>query len=512
MNRPNIIFILSDQHNAKVSGYNGHSVVKTPNIDQLTQEGVCFSNAVTQNPICTPSRVSFLSGQYCHNHGYYGLEGPNPQGLPSLPGQLKKHGYRTAAIGKIHCPADWVEADCDLFLETMNCSVGGNPEYTEYLAERHLLDKKDKGVSPTGGQSLDGRPSNLNSEDQPDAWAVRKGIEFIGDCQTSQEPFFLHLSFNMPHQLYMPSKPFWDMYPETDLEMPPNFSYDLTDKAPHLRQTVDYYKNNRWTEFEPTSYEAGMKRKMRGYLGNISEMDSNLGKLLSYLKAHNLADNTILVYSADHGDYACEHGLPEKAPGICADAITRIPFIWRWPGHFKAGYEAEELVEAVDLTTTLCNLAGVEALETSDGKDLSQLLQGEKQEVHKIAVTEFSWSKSVRKANYRLVYYPVEMFAKEYPDGFGELYDLNNDPWEMKNLYFNEDFQTIVAELKQDLFDWLLTTTRPRTLIPKVLAESSQKKDHYKNTVNADGKVHHDYIRKLAANDDPTGTPINNYI
>ena len=115
--QPNVLFIISDQHNAKCLGVAGHPDVKTPNLDRLAREGVRFTTAITQNPICTPSRVSFFSGQYCHNHGYYGLGGRNPGGLPNILGHFRKFGYATAAIGKIHCPENWIEKDCDYFKE-----------------------------------------------------------------------------------------------------------------------------------------------------------------------------------------------------------------------------------------------------------------------------------------------------------------------------------------------------------------------------------------------------------
>ncbi len=174
-----------------------------------------------------------------------------------------------------------------------------------------------------------------------------------------------------------------------------------------------------------------------------------------------------MIYTSDHGDYACEHGLMEKAPGICADAITRIPAIWRWPGRIAAGHVAREIVEAVDLSATLCALAGLAPLGTSDGRDLSPLLRGEPAEIHRLGVTEFAWSKSVRRGRYRYVHYPRELFAEEYPAGFGELYDLADDPWEMANRYFDPDYAGIVRELRDELLDWLVTTTRPRTALPR---------------------------------------------
>jgi len=133
-NKPNVVFIMSDQHNAKVMGHMGHTDARTPNLDRLAESGVRFENCITQNPICTPSRVSFLSGQYPHNHGYYGLNGPHPGGLPSVPGHFRRAGYRVAAIGKIHCPEYWIEDRVDRFREISSLfSIGGCPEYDAYL-------------------------------------------------------------------------------------------------------------------------------------------------------------------------------------------------------------------------------------------------------------------------------------------------------------------------------------------------------------------------------------------
>jgi arylsulfatase A-like enzyme len=187
----------------------------------------------------------------------------------------------------------------------------------------------------------------------------------------------------------------------------------------------------------------------------------------------------------------------EKAPGICSDAITRIPMLWRWPNHFPPGRVASELVETVDMVNTLCALAALEAMQTADGKDISHLLAGKLGEVRRIAVTEFAWSKSVRRGNYRYVHYPREMFADDYPEGFGELYDLQADPWEMNNLFFDADCAAVVEGMRRELADWLITTTRPTTMLPAVPDDGGrQSVQRYRNAVNADGKFHPDYIRR----------------
>ena len=421
---PNIVFILSDQHNAKVLGCKHHPDVKTPHLDRLAAEGVRFDNCTTANPICTPSRVSYLSGQYCHNHGYYGLSGPNPRGLPTVLGHFRRAGYRTAALGKIHCPENWIEDDTDMFHETAGCSVGGrSAEYAAYLEERGLTELEDHGAmrefGKRGAQTVDARPSKVSYRDGQEGWIATKAMEFMGACADAETPFFIHVSLPKPHQCYTPAQEFWDLYEESKLTLPPNADSAMELKAPHLRAMAERYRKGNWTLFEPKTFEAGRLRKLHGYLGSVSHVDHAVGEIMTWIDAHGLAENTIIVYASDHGDYACEHDIMEKAPGICSDAITRVPFLWRWSGHFKSGRVVDEVVESIDVANTLCALAGLPLLETADGRDLSGALEGKEElPADHLGVTEFAWSKSLRKGPWRLVTYPKEMFIEEYPDGF----------------------------------------------------------------------------------------------
>ena len=500
---PNVLFILSDQHNAKVLGHKDHPDAQTPRLDGLAAEGVRFDNAVCQSPICTPSRVSWLSGQYCHNHGYYGLSGPNPEGLPNILGHFRAAGYQTGAVGKIHCPAYWIEDVCESFHETCGCSIGGrSPAYAQHLAQRGLTDLEDHGAmtefGKAGIQTVEGRPSKVSYEDGQEGWAVRQATGFMGECARDGIPFFMHVSLPKPHQCYTPAQRFWDLYDEERLTLPPNAEYDMQGKAPHLQRAAKGWRERDWQLFEPKTFEAGRLRKLHGYLGNVSHVDHAVGELLDWLGQTGLDQDTIVIYGSDHGDYACEHGIMEKAPGICSDAITRVPFIWRWPGQFPAGHASHEIVESVDMAGTVCALAGLEPPATVDGKDISHLLRGQTGPVREVAVTEFAWSKSLRKGHHRFVYYPPDMFPEEYPRGFGELYDLSADPWEMRNLYFEPDCQDLVYELQRDLLDWLVTTTRPKTVHPPTPGEKGQAVTRYTHEVNADGKMNPERIRKIA--------------
>ena len=205
--KPNVLFIISDQHHAKFLSCKGHADVKTPYLDKLAKEGVRFDNAICQNPICTPSRVSYASGQYCHNHGYYGNSGPQPMGLPSIFGHFRSAGYTTGAIGKIHCPAYWVEQDVDHFAEAYaGCSIGNVSAFDEYLKSKGLAELRDDDEYPEqvgiqDWQSKDGRASNLKYEESVEGWVTAESIRFMEKSVKSDSPFFLEMSLPRPHQI-----------------------------------------------------------------------------------------------------------------------------------------------------------------------------------------------------------------------------------------------------------------------------------------------------------------------
>jgi arylsulfatase A-like enzyme len=137
--------------------------------------------------------------------------------------------------------------------------------------------------------------------------------------------------------------------------------------------------------------------------------------------------------------------------------------IWRYPGVTAAGARIRSMMESVDIAATLPELCRLPQLETADGLNIEAYLAGRDEPLRNVAVTEFPWSKSIQKGRWRMVWYPKEFFAQEYPHGYGQLYDLDEDPWEMRNLYFDNDYKPVVQELERDLFDRLVTTTRPRT-------------------------------------------------
>ena len=465
--RMNVVHVIADQHQAACTGYEHHPQAITPNMDRLAASGVRFRRTYTQNPICTPSRTSILSGQYCHNHGYYGLNGPPPPyDLPSFFSHFRGHGYRTAAFGKIHTPDEpqnWLATHCDVLGDCYRYRSQPpyfSDEYTGYLKAQGLLEKEDSAALPEfpGAQQLEGRPSNLPYEHSVEGWTVRKSIQFMDSC--GDRPFCVQVSLPRPHECFTPDKRFWDMYAE-DLALPPTLNSDPSHRPPHFQQAFASYRKHTWL-IEPRTFEAGARRLWHGYLGCITQVDYALGQVMDYLDKSGKADNTILIYGSDHGGYSGTFGIPEKAPGICSEAVCRVPFLWRVPGVTRAGLAANQFVENIDLAPTIVSLCGLPAMETTDGKDLSELLAGSDKAVREEAVTEFALSKALRWGPWRFVHYPRDMFGSDV----GELYNLEQAPLETENLYHDPAHQDVVHECRRRLFEWLDRTTRVATLWP----------------------------------------------
>jgi len=475
----NILEIISDQHLATCLGVAGHAQAITPHLDRLAAEGVRFTGAYTQNPICTPSRVSVLSGQYCHNHGYYGLSGPSPVGLPSFLGHFRAHGYRTAGIGKLHLPnvpRDWVLDHCDLYAECYEYGpTSEKSAYYAYLDKHGLRAKEDSLILPEfpGSHHHDARPSLLPYEHSVEGWCVSEAIRFME--MSGDRPFCAQVSLPRPHQAFTPDRRFWEMYPD-DLDLPATLNLNPAHRPPHFRAVYESYHQNQGL-IEPRDFASWARRVWRGYLACVTQVDHSVGLLLDYLERTGKAANTIVIYHSDHGGYHGTHGLPEKAPGICSDAVCRIPMIWRVPG--VPARVSDRLVENVDLAATLPVLCGLPAMATVDGRDITGVLR-EDVPVREVAVTENPWSKSIRWQQWRYVHYHPEMFGQET----GELYDLANDPDETRNLFAEQP--AVVAECRRRLLDWLLKTTRVKTMWP-TLTNDDWDRPNYRTA--ADGKL-----------------------
>lgn len=463
----NILLVLADQHNADWMGCAGHPQALTPNLDQLASEGMRFTRAYCQNPICTPSRTSILSSQYCHNHGIYSLSGPAPRGLNNLMRHCRAHGYRTAAFGKLHlpnAPENWLAHDLDRFGDTYENSEGviGESEFLSYLEKQGLRQWEDSWHNNqnygSGTIPRDAMPSRLPYEHTQERWSAREAIRFID--QQPDQPFCIQVAFQRPHHPLLPQPQFWDLYPE-DLELPATWDREPTHRPPHFQDEWRKTRKLKWDFAQPgESPEAGPRRVWRGTLACVSQVDDVFGRLLQALRERGLEEDTMVIYSSDHGAYHTVHGLPEKAPGICSDAVCRVPLICRVPGKTQPASQSDALVELVDLTPTLTSLAGLPEFDSADGLDITGLLTGRTDSVREVAVTENPWSKALVWGPWRYVHYQREMFGGE---DVGELYRIDRDSNEKSNLYYEDEYKTVVEECRRRLLEWLIKTTRVTT-------------------------------------------------
>ena len=468
MSRPNVLILMGDQHNAKCLGAYGHQMLQTPNLDRLAAAGVRFDSAFVQCPICSPSRMCYLTSQYAHNHGYFGLRGPTPHRLPSMFSFFRANGYYTGAIGKVHLPEGWIEPHADFFCESLlGRENTPNESYQEFL-ERHGVKEGEDEVTrnrlAVGHflESVDGRPDFLPKELSREGFALEQARQFLKD-KPEDKPFLLWFTLSKPHPDYKPAQEYWDLYPENP-EMPVNADDNPSEKLLPFRRTWNQDHENPPADLEPADYHSLRNRKLRGYFGNITHLDWAVGEIMTTIEERGLGDNTIIIYCTDHGDFACEHGLLEKAPVINTDAVCRIPFIWSWPGHLPQNESRHQLVQAIDLLPTLANLAGLPAMSMWDGKDVTEVLNSSTANVHEAVFSENPFCKSIVTDQWRMVSIPEGIFPGD--SIMGELYNRLDDPWERKNLYHDAKCQSTVSTLRKSLLDWLITSNRPVSALP----------------------------------------------
>lgn len=436
MRKPNILFLFSDQHNSGIMSCAGHPTVRTPNLDQLAEEGIRFEHAYTNNPICTPSRVSFLSGTYPSTHGFYGLYGPQPSmPLTSMFAYFKEYGYRTGALGKLHTPRYWIEKDCQFIYDEFI-------EYPKYLEGAGLYDLNDN-RSFTGHR--DGSASMIPLQHSCEMALAKQTIRFLRnegepkDRGNKDAPWFAWVSFSRPHQPYTPSEPFASMYHPNALELPP-ISENEKESVKAQRKSID---------------ENELRHILSAYFGLVSQVDHAIGVIIDELQRLGELDNTIILYTSDHGDYAGEHGLYEKKGGISYRAITRIPLIVRLPDHQCSVNVSEALVESVDVFPTLCELSGLSIPNSVQGISFAEIINGAVSTIRKNTYTENIWRKALATQDWR--------YIANYGDEVDELYNLKDDPWELHNLIDDPEYIDVSNKMLRDLFERTVQAKKPIT-------------------------------------------------
>ncbi|WP_119080356.1 sulfatase family protein [Chitinophaga alhagiae] len=466
--KPNIIFIFSDDHAFQAISAYGGKLAQTPNIDRIAREGALFRNALVTNSICGPSRATLLTGKYSHKNGYTLNEKKFDVTQLLFSRVLQQHQYQTAWIGKWHLGS--MPQGFDYWRILPGQGHYYNPDFIEIGEKR---------------ERVPGYVTNLVTD---------FSIDWLEHRDTSK-PFMLVVGHKATHREWLPDLPDLGAYDAVNFPLPPTFrdnyanrpaaqNQDMTiEKTMRLKEDLkvhaDYDKNNIYNRFTPEEkkvfqayYEGRVskefdekqlsgpaltewkyQRYLKDYLSTANALDRNIGRLLGYLDKSGLAANTVVVYASDQGFYLGEHGWFDKR--FIYEESLKTPFVIRYPGVIKPGTVVNELMTNIDWAPTMLDIAGVPAQPEMQGTSFMPLV---KQNGNK---------KGWRKGAY-YHYYEFPQPHHVYPH-FGlrtsrytlvrfygqtdtwELFDLQKDPQQVKNLYGQKGYEKITAELKQQL-------------------------------------------------------------
>ncbi len=432
-NKPNVLFIVSDDLNTDVGCY-GHPLVKTPNIDRLAARGVRFDNAFCQYPVCNPSRASFLSGMRPESIGVMDNQTPIRAKHPNvvtLPQFFRNNGYFVANSGKTF---HYVYDD----KPSWEISEAGNGPKIESLSG---LLRPTNGTLPAGvsvgkakaGQDIFWAKVNLPDEKMGDGIIARRVADWMDISAKNNKPFFLAAGFRKPHMpLNAPAK-YFDSYPLDKITYPQEPPEHVATLPPLARKNA--------TSIVPLD-DLQRREAMQAFYASISFMDAQVGVLLDQMDKSKLWDNTLVVFFSDHGFQTGEHGgLWQKM--VMFQESARVPLIIAAPG-IKAGV-APGVVELIDLYPTLAQLSNLPLSPTLEGTGLLPLLQNPNRAWKKAAfsVVERTGPKSVGRS-----IHTARHRYTAWPDGTAELYDHQNDPREYRNLFNEPAHAALLNEMK----------------------------------------------------------------
>lgn len=437
----NILVFSSDQHNAKMMGCAGHPVIETPSLDRLAKEGTLFTRAYSPYPTCAPTRQSFITGRHPKEHGQIKDSYYFDKRNMTLAHHFKKHGYTTACIGKMHTNHE----EFGFGYDYRRCSENF-PQAMKEMAQRNAvhMDKEDeklfKEMTDNKYWSTKSRLYGMVAEDgryEHDGMVTADAIRFLNEHQ--HDKFFLHVSLVKPHYPWVSPAEYYYKYSPQQIDMPKQHPTGLEQ---------NYMGMKRITE---TGWDRNTQDQIRlcraRYYGNVSWMDSHLGQILDTLDQLDLSKKTLVLYFSDHGEMAGEKGLWLKA--LLYESAVRVPMIVRMPGVVPAGVKNDQFISHVDLFPTLAALVGAEAdlPDTITGTDRSgSILRDEEGSAYVFSMEGLTpdWDAPpeqfmVCSKRWKLLRFQVDDPSKQFV-----LYDLENDPEEIVNLAYEQDYQQIV--------------------------------------------------------------------
>ncbi|MDP7128242.1 MAG: sulfatase-like hydrolase/transferase [Candidatus Marinimicrobia bacterium] len=479
--QPNILFIMSDDHAANaISCYGSHLAgsVSTPNIDRIAEKGIRLNRAFCTNSICTPSRASILTGKYGHHNGVFTLDDNFDRNQPNVAKHLQKAGYETAIIGKWHLHTE--PSGFDYYNVLPNQGLYFDP----YLKEsgKEWKDRKE------GGEVSRGYVTDIITD---------KSIDWLKN-RRSDKPFFLMCHHKAPHGLWEYPPRNEHLFDNVDIPEPPSMWEDKTHRSigsrehgSNIRKLADRMskfgkRGKEWPtgkletsgmdETEVT--KAAYQKYMKDYLRCAAAIDENVGRLLDYLDQTGLTDNTVIIYTSDQGQFLGEHDYYDKR--WFYEESLRMPLLIQYPSEIKPGSEANDIIINTDFAPTFLDFAGISTPQDMQGSSFRKILEG---------YTSRKWRKSmyyrywmhmahhnipahygIRTERYKLIFFyglalgkvgkktsktldnegpDLDLFKPTKPGW--ELYDLKNDPQELRNVYDDPDYKGIIEKLKVQL-------------------------------------------------------------
>jgi arylsulfatase A-like enzyme len=431
--KPNILFIMSDHTNG--ASFKENSYCKTPNIDKLANDGIKFDRCYTTNAICSPSRASIMTGLYPSTHGMWDCTHTQRSNWVDVPAEkftyfsnkLKDAGYHNGYFGKWHVEQShkledfgWHEYNCKE-AESIDFKPSGTEEIT----------LKTDGYKDVTLMGVDEDKENLKHP------AVEMGIDFLKkQAENPEKPFCCFVSTAEPHDPYYVPREFYDMYDVDEYPLSPSLRDKLKDKPEVIRRMSSVWKDLSDSEW---------KKINTAYCALITYLDSEFGRLIDTLKSEGLYDNTIIIFTSDHGDMQGAHGLHTKGLATSYEEVYNIPLIMRVPGTANGYSDKENLVSNVDLAPTLLDLCGADSIAEAQGRSFRKILDNNgKDDEWQNAYAEFFGQRFVYTQ--RIVWHKNWKYVFN-PGGIDELYNLDNDPYERSNLSYNKEYEFIVIDM-----------------------------------------------------------------
>ena len=515
---PNVLLFITDQFHPGCLGYAGHPVVRTPHIDRLAASGMTFSRMYTPQPLCLPARASLFTGLSPRGHRVRMNGIPLDPTIPTVTGALSNAGYHTHCCGKIHlsvsvgpngvplesldprdfpeCGALWRQGRIrDLptpyyGIQTVDF-VGGHGhgsfgDYTSWLdrehpRDAHLFHQRVAAEPPGPAFKLFNRQCYkwaLPHELHPTRWIADRTIDYLRDPARREQPFCLMCSFPDPHSPFAAPEPYCHRYGPGDVPPPAGRDGEYDDLPPHFAKMYETPLVTSGNKNEPMKDTTPFRAQCAAqYYGLIELIDDQVGRVMESLEASGLENDTLVLFLADHGEALGDHGMWGKGP-YHFDSVIRVPFFARWPGRIEAGTTHEGVSSLLDIAPTILDISGVripdggppgdpeapDAASPWPGRSLQPVLRGDDTNTDTVTVVEMDEDylgfkmRTLVTRRYRLTCYSGQPH--------GELFDLEEDPDELHNLWNDRERRSLRDGLRLRLLDELMRTdpSTPRQL------------------------------------------------